>query len=227
MNRLSRKLHALEDNVLEFPPDDDDILLHVGDNDEYLLHDRTKKIRDAFKDDAEKIICDGSLTFEQANELSQQLINRISDSEKTILERSYDFMSYRMEHLVYKWFAAGYPKGQDTRVLLRVMWVFREMQRLNHVNQLEDAEWNTNRDEDDPAFDDDAWWDAVDAKKLDRYPEGVFTEKSFEEFERLHDEFVSRKIKEYYDAHPEEREALIGSLTVAILLCHREKGWSG
>jgi hypothetical protein len=212
MNGLSRKLHALEDNLLEFPPDDDDILLHVGESDEYLLHDRAQKIRDTFKDDAEKIINDETLTFKKANELSEHLINRISAEDKAILEKSYDFMSYRTERLVYKWFAAGYPNGQDTRVMLRVMWFFREMQKLNHVNQLEDAEWNTNRNEDDPAFDDDAWWNAVDAKKRELYPEGVFTEKSFEEFERLHDEFVSRKIKEYYDAHPEEREALVRGL---------------
>jgi hypothetical protein len=209
MKGLSRKLHALEENLLEFPPDDDDILLHIGDNDEYLLHDRAQKIRDAFRDDAAKIISDESLTFEQANERSQQLVNRMSDGEKAILEQSYNFMSYRMERLVYKWFAAGYPKGDDTRVFLRVMWFFSEMQKLNHVNQLEDAEWKTNRNEDAP---DVAWWKAVDAKKRELYPEGVFTEKSFEEYERLHDEFVSRKIKEYYDAHPEEREALINGL---------------
>ena len=84
MNGLSRKLHELENNVLDFPPDDEDILLHVGDSDEYLLHNRAQKIRDAFKDDAEKI-SDESLTFEQANELSEQLLNRISDSEKPYL----------------------------------------------------------------------------------------------------------------------------------------------
>jgi hypothetical protein len=216
MKGLSRKLHALEDNLLEFPPDDDDILLHVGESDEYLLHDRAQKIRDTFKDDAEKIINDETLTFEKANELSEHLINRISDEDKAILEKSYDFMSYRMERLVYKWFAAGYPNGQDARVMLRIMWFFREMQKLNHVNQLEDAEWNTNRNEGDPAFDDDAWWKAVDAKKRELYPEGVFTEKSFEMFERLHDEFVSRKIKEYYDAHPEERQALVKGLNKKI-----------
>jgi hypothetical protein len=67
---------------------------------------------------------------------------------------------------------------------------------------------NGTRDEDDPAFDDYAWWDTIDAKIKAVYPEGVFTEKSFEEIERLHDEFVTRKIREYYEAHPEEREAL-------------------
>ncbi len=45
MNVLSRRLRELEDNVLGFPPEDDDILLHVGNYDERLLHDRAQKIR--------------------------------------------------------------------------------------------------------------------------------------------------------------------------------------
>jgi hypothetical protein len=40
----------------------------------------------------------------------------------------------------------------------------------------------------------------------------VFTEKSFEEFEGFHDEYISRKIRMYYEEHPEEREALIKGL---------------
>jgi len=85
------------------------------------------------------------------------------------------------------------------------------MQKFNHACLSEDFEWNHNRNEDDPAFDDFAWWDAVDAKIKEIYPEGVFTEKSFEKFERLQDEFLASKIKEYYDAHPMERDALINS----------------
>jgi hypothetical protein len=54
--------------------------------------------------------------------------------------------------------------------------------------------------------------DAVEAKIKVEYPEGVFTEKSFEEFERLHDEFVTSKIREYYEAHPEKRAAFIQGL---------------
>jgi hypothetical protein len=72
------------------------------------------------------------------------------------------------------------------------------------------------RDEDDPAFDDYAWWDGVEAKIEAIYPEGVFTEKSFEEFERFHDEFVARKIREYYETHPKERVALINGLNKKI-----------
>jgi len=207
MNVLSRKLHELEDNILDFPPEDDDILLQVGDVDEQLLHDRAQKIKATLKDDAQAII-NSWTSAEQQNEAAKQLLSRLTDEENAILEQSNEFMSYRLERLVYKWFAAAYQKGEDARVMLRILWFFREMQKLNHACLIEDFEWKNNRDEDDPAFDDYAWWDAIDAKIKAVYPEGVFTEKSFGEIERFQDEFVARKIREYYDAHPEEREAL-------------------
>jgi hypothetical protein len=87
------------------------------------------------------------------------------------------------------------------------------MQKFNNACLIEDFEWNNNRNEDDPAFNDFAWWDALDTKIKAIYPVGVFSEKSFEEFERLHDEFLARKMKEYYDAHPLEREALFHGLS--------------
>jgi hypothetical protein len=191
---------------LRFPPEDGDILLHIGNKDEQLLHNSAQKIRANMKDDAQAIIDSGE-SPEQQDEAAEQLLSRLSDEENAVLEQSYEFMSYRAERLVYKWFAAAYPKGEDERVMLRVLWFFREMQKFSHACLIEDFEWNNNRNEDDPAFDDYAWWDAVDAKIKVVYPEGVFAEKSFEEFERLHDEFVTSKIREYYEAHPEERKA--------------------
>ena len=211
MNVLSRKLHDLESNILDFPPEDDDIMLHVGNLDEQLLHDRAQKIRATVKDDAQAIIDSGS-SAEQQNEAAKRVLSKLSAEENAILEKSQEFMSYRMERLVYKWFAAAYPRGEDRRAMLRVLWFFREMQKLNHACLIEDFEWNNNRNEDDPAFDDYAWWDAVEAKIKATYPEGVFTEKSFEEFEGFHDEFVASKIREYYEAHPEERAAFIQGL---------------
>jgi hypothetical protein len=159
------------------------------------------------KDDAKAII-DSESSAEQQNEAAKRLLSRLTHEENAILEQSNDFMTYRIERLVYKWFAAAYPRGEDERVMLRVLWFFCEMQKLNHVCLIEDFEWNNNRNEDDPAFDDYAWWDAVEAKKRAIYPEGVFTEKSFEEFEGFHDEFIARKIREYFEAHPEESTAL-------------------
>ncbi|MCW4046652.1 MAG: hypothetical protein NWE99_03695 [Candidatus Bathyarchaeota archaeon] len=215
MNGLSRKLHELEDNVLGFPPEDDDILLHIGDEDEQLLHDHAQRIRATVKDDAQAII-ESRASLEQQEEAAKQLLSRLTDEETAILEQSYEFMSYRVERLVYKWFAAAYPKGKDERVMLRVMWFFREMQKFLHANRIEDYEWNSNRNEDDPNFDDDAWWTALEAKIKAEYPEGIFTKESFEEFERFHDEFIAGKIREYYEAHPEAREALIQGLNKKI-----------
>ncbi len=211
MNGLSRKLHELEDNVLGFPPEDDDILLHIGNEDEQFLHDRAQRIRATMKDDAQAIIDSGE-SPEQQNEAAKQLLSRLTDGENAILEQSHEFMSYRVERLVYKWFAAAYQNGEDERVMLRVLWFFHEMQKFSHACLIEDFEWNNNRNGDDPKFDDYAWWDAVEAKIKTIYPEGVFTEKSFEDFKRSHDEFIARKIREYYEAHPEERTALINGL---------------
>jgi len=160
---------------------------------EELLHDRAAKIRASFKDDAEAIINSGE-SAEQQNQTAKQLLSRLTDEERAILEQSHEFLNYRLERLVYKWFAAAYPKGEDSRAMLRVLWFFHEMRKFNHTCLIEDYEWNNNRNEDDPAFDDFAWWDAVDGKIKVLYPNGVFTEKSFNEFEPLQDEFVVRKI---------------------------------
>jgi hypothetical protein len=208
MNGLSRRLHELEENELEFP-EDDEIFLHVGDSDEVELHNRAQALRETMRADAEEIINNTDLTIEQQNEMSKQLLSRLTEREKAIVEQSSNFIEYRLKRLFYKHFAAGYPKGEDTRVMLRIMWFFREMDKLNYVNHLEDYEFEHNRNEEDPEFDDYAWWDALEAKKLKLFPEGVFTEKSYEAVEEEYDLHIARKIREYYEAHPGEREALI------------------
>lgn len=84
MNGLSRKLHELEENVLDFPPEDDDILLHIGNEDEQLLHDRAQKIRATMKDDAQAII-DSETSPEQQNKAAKQLLSRLTDEENAVL----------------------------------------------------------------------------------------------------------------------------------------------
>ena len=73
MNGLSRKLHELKDNVLEFPPHDDDIPLHIGNRDEQLLHDRANRIRESLKTEAQAII-DGGASVDKQNEAAKQLL---------------------------------------------------------------------------------------------------------------------------------------------------------
>jgi hypothetical protein len=208
MNLLSRKLRELEGNVLEFPPKEDDIVLHIGNADEQLLHDRAQKIRDAFKQEAQAII-DSDMSPEQQNEAAQQVLSRLTDDEQAVLDRSYEFLIYRMQHLVYKWFSSAYPKGTDARVMMRIVWFFDEMRKFNHVCLIEDYEYNHNRNEDNPAFDDFAWWDELEAKKLQLYPEGVFSEKSYEAVEARYNVHLAQKIREHYEAHPTEKATLI------------------
>jgi hypothetical protein len=78
MNFLSRKLHELEDNILDFSPEDDDIMLHMGDFDEQLLHDHKQKIRAAMKDDAQAIV-DSGTSLEQQNEAAKKLLSRLTE----------------------------------------------------------------------------------------------------------------------------------------------------
>jgi hypothetical protein len=215
MNGLSRKLHELEKNELEFP-EDAEIFLHIGDADEIELHNHAQALRETMRAEAEEIINNTDLTIEQQNEMSKQLLSRLSERERAILEQSNNFIEYRLKRLLFKYFAAGYPEGEDTRVMLRIMWFFCEMDKLNYVNHLEDYEFEHNRNEEDSAFDDYAWWDALEAEKLKLFPEGVFTEKSYESVEEEYDLHIARKIREYYEAHPGEREALINGLNKKI-----------
>jgi hypothetical protein len=165
MNGLSRKLHELEKNELELP-EDDEIFLHIGDADEIELHNHAQTIRGTVRAEAEEIISNIDLTVEQQNDLSKQLLARLTERERAILEQSGNFVEYRLKRLLYKYFAAGYPKGEDSRVMLRILWFFCEMDKLNYVNHLEDYEFEHNRNEEDLSFNDFAWWDALEAEKL-------------------------------------------------------------
>ena len=180
------------------------------------LHNQCQAIRGTVRAEAEEIINNTDLTVEQQNELSKQLLTRLTERERAILEQSGNFIEYRLKRLLYKYFAAGYPKGEDSRVMLRILWFFCEMNKLNHVNHLEDYEFEHNRNEEDLSFDDFAWWDALEAEKLKLFPEGGFTEKSYEAVEAEFDIHIARRIREYYEAHPGEREALIQSLNKKV-----------
>ena len=223
MNTLSKKLRDLENNVLELP-EDDDILLHIRDDDEQQLHEHARRIRDSLRVQAEEIINDTSLTLEQQNEMAKDILSQLSEREINILDESNKFLDYRLMRLVYKRFVSGYPHQKDDRVLMRVVWFFMEMEKQNHVNFFTDSEWEHNRNEDDPAFDDYAWWEAIDKKKKQTYPNGVFTEKSFEEFEAEIERRWSLELKKYYDAHPKEREALIKGLDKTLEELKKNEG---
>ena len=97
-----------------------------------------------------------------------------------------------------------FPVTHHKEVTERIVWFFEDMQKLVNAKSIEDSEWNFNRDEDDPDFDDFKWWDNVDAKIRGFYPKGVFTQESFEAVRDFFDEKESEAIREYWKAHPEE-----------------------
>jgi hypothetical protein len=111
MNVLSRKLYELEKNELELP-DDDEILLHIGDPGENELHSQANAIKKNFRAEAEEIINSTDLTIQQQNDMAKKLLARLSEHERALLEQSSNFIDYRLKRLLYKYFGAGYPKGE-------------------------------------------------------------------------------------------------------------------
>jgi len=77
---------------------------------------------------------------------------------------------------------------------------------------IEDSEWNFNRNEEDPAFDDFKWWDDLEAKIRSYYLDGVFTTESYEAVRDYFDEKESEAIREYWKAHPEQQEEFMAKL---------------
>ena len=59
------------------------------------MHDRAQKIRATVKDDAQAII-DSGKSPERQNEAAEQLLSRLTDEEKSILEQSYVLIIKRM-----------------------------------------------------------------------------------------------------------------------------------
>ena len=207
MNTISKKLRELEQNVLELP-EDEDINLYIGDESERLLHARAEKIKELFRADAKKILFSNTLTFEEQTVNAQELLKGLTEDEKFILDESAKFVRFRLIRLLFKVFSSMFPKIHYKEVTERIVWFFEDMQKLVTARAIEDSEWNFNRNEDDPAFDDFKWWDNVEAKIREVYPKGVFTKESYEAVRDYFDEKESETIREYWKAHPEEFEKL-------------------
>ena len=82
------------------------------------------------------------------------------------------------------------------------------MEKLGIAGFMEDSEWHHNRNEDDPEFDDFKWWDNFNLKVKETFPDGIFTEKTYEKTEESYRELESKLIGEYWQNHPEEFERM-------------------
>ena len=211
MNTISKKLRELEQNVLELP-EDEDINLYIGDESENLLHIRAEKIKEVFRSDAGEILFSNTLTFEEQTVKAQDLLKELTEDEKFVLDESAKFVRFRLIRLLFKVFSSMFPVTHHKEVTERIVWFFEDMQKLVTARAIEDSEWNFNRDEDDPDFDDFKWWDNVEAKIREVYPKGVFTKESYEAVRDYFDEKELEAIREYWKAHPEEFKAYMADL---------------
>jgi hypothetical protein len=211
MNTVSKKLRELEQNVLELP-EDEDINLYIGDESEHLLHTRAEKIKENFRSDAREIMFSNTLTFEQQTVKAQELLKGLTEDEKFILDESAKFVRFRLTRLLFKVFSSMFPVIHHKEVLQRIVWFFDDMQKLVTARAIEDSEWNFNRNEDDPGFDDFKWWDNVESKIRGYYPKGVFTKESYEAVRDYFNEKESEAIREYWKAHPEEFKEYMESI---------------
>ena len=205
MNTISKKLRGLEQNVLKLP-EDEDINLYIGDEDEQLLHNRAEKIKENFRSDAGDILFSGKLTFEQQTVKAQELLKGITVDEQFILDESAKFVRFRLIRLLFKVFSSMFPVIHHKEVTQRIVWFFEDMQKLVTARAIEDSEWNFNRNEDDSKFNDYEWWDSVEDKIREVYPKGVFTKESYEAVRDYFDKKELEAIRVYWKAHPEEFE---------------------
>lgn len=220
MDANSKKLRELEEKVLELPKDED-IDLYVKDDAEMALHEKARDIKEQYRPEAERILKNQTLTFEQITDQSQAYLDKIPEHDKFIINESHKFMKYRLMRLIFKFFRDA-PSLDDMEVWQRVTWFFEEMDNLKTAKAIEDSEWNFNRNEDDPAFDDYKWWDDLDKKIREYYPKGVFTQESYDAVRDYFDEVESRAIRAYWEAHPEEQKEYMAKLEKRIAELHKE-----
>ena len=203
------KIRALENHVLPKYPEP--ATIYLKNEAEISLYDRANRIRQNINVDIMSIWHNDKLTYEEKQKETLKAYNELDEKEKQIISKDAEFCVRRLQDILIKYYEATFPnKSRDP--LLRVTWFFKEMDKLCVAKYMEDSEWCHNRNEDDPEFDDFKWWDNFDSNVKEEFPDGIFTEKSYEKAEKLYDEIMGKCIREYWQAHPEEFERLTKKL---------------
>ncbi|MFC1486604.1 hypothetical protein ACFLRN_02790 [Thermoproteota archaeon] len=204
MKNVNKKLHELENNVLPELPDE--VSIYIKNEAEIELSRNAQTIRNMYPD-VSNIWKNPNLTLQEKKEKTKAIYQELSPKQKLILSRDSAFMTRRLRDLVRTYFKTSFPVNSE-KPFLRVEWFFTEMDKLAHAEHIIDSDWNHNRDEDKPDFDDYAWWNRVDLKIQELYPEGIFTEESWNKTRELYDKILSKYMVQYWETHPEEFERL-------------------
>ena len=205
MNKIGKKLFDLENNVL--PDHPDPAFVYVKNEVERELCKRANIIRQNLNVDIMKIWHDNKLTFEEKQKETIKVYNTLDENQKQILTKDTEFWNRRLQDILIKCFESTFP-NKSREPLLRVIWFFNEMNKLTIAKYMEDSEWHHNRNEDNPDFDDFKWWDNFDSKVKEIFPNGIFTEKTYEKTEESYDNLLGKLMREYWEAHPDEFERL-------------------
>ena len=206
----NKKLRELEDHVLSDQPEE--AFIHITDENEIQLLDRANAIRDRLYPEVKELMDNENITFDEKVKAAQEIYGDLTQSEKAILDKDSEFCLLRLRDLLLKFFEPKFSKSCRQTVNTRILWFFREMDKLLVSESIIDSEFRLNRDEDSPDFDDFAWWDRVGAIIKTDFPEGVFTEESYKNLEAEIDRRHSEHIKQYWIAHPEEKESFFKEL---------------
>ena len=200
MNSINKKLIKLENNVLPELPEQASI--YIKNEAEIELSRSAEAIRNMLPD-VSSIWNDPNLTIHEKEEKTIAIHDELSARQKLILSRDSAFMTRRLRDLVVTYFKTSFPENNE-KPFLRVEWFFTEMDKLAYAEYIIESEWNHNRDEDNPDFDDFSWWDRVDLKIQELYPEGIFTEESWNKTRDFYDKMQSEYMVQYWQSHPEE-----------------------
>jgi hypothetical protein len=149
---------------------------------------------------------DDSIPITERNSKAKEVLNQLSPDENLIIDKSRKFWEIRFFKLYKERFEMLFPKIHKRQVSYRLAWFEREIMRLLDYYLLEDAHW-ASRDESKilTLEDDNAFWNILNEKVKQVYPDGIFTEKSWDEFEQNFIEpFELECFRRYCEEHPEK-----------------------
>ena len=205
-----KKLRELEDNVLPDYPEE--ALIHIDDEKEIILYDKAHAIRERLYPEVKELMENETLTFNERLEAARNIYSDLTPAEQAVIQKDQEFNILRLRDLLIKFFEPQFPKAAKDTVNIRILWFFREMDKLLISESITDSEFRLNRDEDSPDFDDFAWWERVDNTIKAEFPEGVFTEESYKHLEEELDRRYSEHIKQYWIEHPEQKKQFFEAL---------------